>query len=85
MFHTVRSLVYQKGYREKSHYALMIALKTLYLEEGKISREVLENFQMAKNLREDADYHAKYSKEGARSLIQAAENFLNLANEITET
>ena len=84
MFHAARSLIYRKGYREKSHYALMVAIKALYLGEGIIPREMLENFQTAKNLREDADYHAKYSKQGAESLIQAAEDFLNSVKEIKE-
>ena len=84
MFHAARSLIYRKGYREKSHYALMVALKTLYLGKGEVTREILENLQTAKSLREDADYHAKYSEEGARSLIQAAEDFLKSVKEIKE-
>ena len=82
MFHTARSLIYRKGYREKTHYALVVALKNFCLEKGEISQETLNNFQTAKNLREDADYHAKYSRQGAESLIQTAENFLNSVKEI---
>ena len=46
MFHAARSIIYRKGYREKSHYALMVALKTFYSGKGEISREMLENFQL---------------------------------------
>jgi uncharacterized protein (UPF0332 family) len=84
MFHAGRSLIYRKGYREKSHYALMIALKTLYSEEGWVSRKILDDFQTAKNLREEADYHATYSKEGAQSLVETAEDFINLIEQKTE-
>ncbi len=83
MFHASRSLIYRKGYREKSHYALIIALKTLYSEEGWISRKILDDFQTAKNLREEADYHATYSKKGAQSLVETAEDFINLIEQKT--
>ena len=36
MFHAARALVYSKGYREKSHYCLAVALRTLLVEEGKL-------------------------------------------------
>lgn len=29
MFHAARALVYSKGFREKSHYALLVALREL--------------------------------------------------------
>lgn len=34
MFHTARALIYAKGYREKSHYCLRIALEELYVAAG---------------------------------------------------
>lgn len=33
MFHAAKALIYGKGYREKSHQCLWIALKTLYVDE----------------------------------------------------
>ena len=36
MFHAARALIYHKGYREKSHYCLSIALRALYVETGKL-------------------------------------------------
>jgi uncharacterized protein (UPF0332 family) len=30
MFHSARALLFEKGYREKSHYALLIALRELF-------------------------------------------------------
>lgn len=32
IFHTVRSLIFIKGYREESHIALKVAFKVLYIE-----------------------------------------------------
>lgn len=31
MFHTARALLYSRGYREKSHYCLMIAMRFLFV------------------------------------------------------
>jgi uncharacterized protein (UPF0332 family) len=31
MFHTARALLYHKGYRERSHFCLAVALDTLYV------------------------------------------------------
>lgn len=36
MFHAARALLYSKGYREKSHYCLRIAIEILYVETGDI-------------------------------------------------
>jgi len=35
MFHSVRGLVYSKGFREKSHYALLVAFEELFPEMKK--------------------------------------------------
>lgn len=37
MFHTARALVYQKGYREKSHFCLIEAVREFYVLEGKLN------------------------------------------------
>jgi uncharacterized protein (UPF0332 family) len=36
MFHAARALIYSRGYREKSHYCLAVALRALFVEEGQI-------------------------------------------------
>jgi len=63
MFHAARTLLYHKGYREKSHYCLMLALKAFYVAEGKISMRLAETLQMAKALRESADYDNIFDKK----------------------
>lgn len=30
MFHSARAMLFEKGYREKSHYALLVAIRELY-------------------------------------------------------
>ena len=75
MFHTARALLYSKGYREKSHYCLIVAMKALFVAERLLDVTLVEAFGMAKILRENADYDNEYSKESARSLIEKAKKF----------
>jgi uncharacterized protein (UPF0332 family) len=36
MFHAARALIYSRNYREKSHFAISVALKALFVEENKL-------------------------------------------------
>lgn len=80
MFHAARALVYSKGFREKSHYALLVALRELY--KNQLESELIQNFDEAMSLREEADYGLIFSEEGATSIINNAEKFLNRVKEI---
>ncbi|UCG35869.1 MAG: HEPN domain-containing protein [Candidatus Omnitrophota bacterium] len=79
MFHSARAFIYSKGFREKSHYYLIVALQALFVDKGLLDRSLLEAFHDAMVLREDADYHGSFSKEGAQSNIKSAQAFLNIA------
>ena len=76
MFHAARALIYAQGYREKSHYCLAIALKALFVDEGKIEAQSARDFMNAMNLREEADYNAEFSQAGAKAVIAAAGKFI---------
>lgn len=76
IFHGIRALVYSKGYREKSHYALKIAFKELFIDSGEIERKYYRNFEDAMDLRESADYMSEYSEGGANDAIENAEETL---------
>lgn len=76
MFHSVRALIYSKGYREKSHYYLLVALQALFVDKGLLEEELAKDFHAAMMLREGADYHGEFSKEGAESSIESAAKFL---------
>jgi len=82
MFHFARALLFAKGYREKSHYWLIVALQALYVEKGLIGESLVSDFHDAMILREDADYHGKFSKEGAEVTIESAKIFLKKAKSI---
>lgn len=82
MFHAARTLLYLKGYREKSHYCLMLAMKEFYVSEGKLEMRLAESLQMAKALRESADYDNVFDKDSAVSLVDQAALFVKIAVDI---
>ena len=82
MFHAARTLLYFKGYREKSHYCLMLAMKEFYVSEGKMEMRLAESLQMAKALRESADYENTFDKDSAVSLVEQAASFVGIADKI---
>ncbi len=84
MFHAARALIYVRGYRERSHHCLIIALRSLFVSEGVLGVTLLESFQLAKKLRENADYYGEFSKEAAGQLIEDARGFVEVATSISE-
>ena len=82
MFHAARALVYSKGYREKSHYCLAVALRALFVDEGAMDAQLARDFLNAMNLREAADYESEFSQSGAKAVIASAENFIEKAKGI---
>ncbi len=82
MFHAARTLLYLKGYREKSHYCLMLAMKEFYVSEGKLEMRLAESLQMAKALRESADYENTFDEDSAVSLVEQAALFVKTADKI---
>ena len=84
MFHTARALLYSKGYREKSHYCLIVGIKTLFVAERLLDIRLVEALQTAKTLRENADYDSDFSKSSAETLVEKAQEFLNKAEVILQ-
>ncbi len=82
MFHAARALLYAKNYREKSHFCLIEAIKTLYVEKKVISTFLIEALIKAKNLREAADYYGDFSKINAANLLDKAKEFIDMAEKI---
>lgn len=82
MFHSARALLYSKGYREKSHTALRIALKELFEAPGTLSSDALRSFEEAMDLREEADYGLEFSESGSIGVIDDAEKFLGAARQV---
>jgi len=82
MFHTARALLYKKGYREKSHFCLIEAIRGFYVLEGILSYEFFEVLQLGKSLRENADYYGDFDKESSNEMMQMAEKFLKIGKVI---
>ncbi len=82
MFHAAKALLFSKGYREKTHFCLMIAVKELFVNTGKIEEKYLKNFREAMILREEADYEFKFSEDGAIETVENAKEFLNRIEDI---
>lgn len=51
MFHSARALLYNRGFREKSHYALSIAIRELFMNQ--LGRELLNQFEDGMELRQE--------------------------------
>ncbi len=84
MFHSARSLLYIKNYREKSHACLIEAVRHLFAAEGLIASEIMEAMVNAKRLREEADYYGDYSETVAKDLLAGAEAFYKAADKIVK-
>lgn len=82
MFHSARALLYSRQYREKSHYYLVVALNNFFVDKDLLDETLVKEFHDAMVLREDADYHGKFSKDGAEAVLKAAEEFLNKAKSL---
>lgn len=74
MFHAARALLFSKGFREKSHRALLAALRELF--RGSIEPEHFDAFEDGMAMREEADYSMVYSEESASELVENAQQFL---------
>ena len=79
MFHATRALIYSKGYREKSHYCLAVALRALFVDESTMDAQLGRDLLNAMSLREAADYEAEFSQSGAKAVIASAEKFIEKA------
>jgi uncharacterized protein (UPF0332 family) len=71
-FHSLRSKVLGKGFREKSHRCLKYAIEALLVDEGILDIKILEQFSFAMDLREGADYGCIYTAESARIVVDSA-------------
>ena len=82
MFHSARALLYSRGYREKGHYCLYLAIKEFFIKEGELDPSLAEDFNNCMILREEADYRRKFSQEGASATIESAKRFLKAVRDI---
>ena len=77
MFHAAKAIILKRGYREKSHFCLIVALRELYVKEDRLNAEMVENLELCMSLRHEADYGLTYHQESAETALKYAEEFLN--------
>lgn len=85
MFHSARALLYAKNLREHSHFCLIAAIKELYVFNKQLSVSLVEALQEAKDLREEADYYHRWSKQACEKLLISAQELLVKAKELVST
>lgn len=73
-------MLFSKGLREKSHYALFIALRLLFSKE--IEDSLIRQFEECMGLRQEADYGLKFSETGALDAIDGAEKLIAKSKEL---
>lgn len=84
MFHSARALLCAQGYRERSHYCLIVAMRALYVDKGLLSHRLVESFQLGKTLRENADYYGEFSKESSAQILEDTGKFLEAAKKLAQ-
>jgi len=84
MFHAARALLYHQGYRERSHYCLVVGIRELYVNKNLLNSSLLEALQLGKTLRENADYYAEFSQSEAKNMLDKTKEFLDETRKILE-
>ena len=64
------------------HYCLILAMKALYVSKNLLEMRLVESFQMAKALREGADYENTFDAETAAALLEQAAEFVTVAQKV---
>ncbi|MGQ9551117.1 MAG: HEPN domain-containing protein [Candidatus Bathycorpusculaceae bacterium] len=80
MFHSARALLYHRGFRERSHYALLVALRELFGND--LGKSLISRFEEGMELRQEADYGLKFSETGAIETVKGAEELLKRVQEL---
>ena len=79
MFHSARTLLYSRGYKEHDDHAMVIALGELFSEE--LGTGLLTVYNKAIQLKRNAE-ELVFSEHGAIETIQGAKAWLNVARNI---
>jgi uncharacterized protein (UPF0332 family) len=82
MFHAAKALVLKKGYREKSHYCLMVAIRELFVKDGTMKEEDADTLELCMHLRHEADYGLIYDQDSAEAAFRYAQQFLSKTKKI---
>ncbi len=77
-FHSARALLFAKGYKERSHYCLAVALRHLYKENTELV-ELINSFDELRHSRHNVQYGGTLvNREEAEYVLGFASDFLEL-------
>jgi uncharacterized protein (UPF0332 family) len=84
MFHAARALLFKDGYREKSHFAVLIFLEENYSD--KLGKDLIFKFNLLRNYRHHGLYNIdiEFKKEDVLDAIKDSKYFINKVKEILE-
>lgn len=82
VFHAARALLYSRGYRERSHACLVVALEALFVERGLMEIRFARIFRESMALRENADYTGSFSRAAAEQSLANGEAFISAARQL---
>lgn len=75
MFHAAKAVLFSAGYRERSHYCILLFLDKL-VNEGRLETNFANDFRSAMFLRKEADYNATFSEQSALDTADNAMAFI---------
>ncbi len=61
---------------------MIVAIRSLYVEEKLLPLHLVEGLEKAKTLRESADYYDQWSKTGVETILKVAEEFLDNSTQL---
>jgi uncharacterized protein (UPF0332 family) len=84
MFHAARSLLFQDGWREKSHYCVTRYLEEFYVKTGKLEDHWVELLDRMRELRHEDQYDVSYTPESeeVEEALKVAENFIRVVKSL---
>jgi uncharacterized protein (UPF0332 family) len=74
MFHAARAVLYNEGYREKSHQCIEAFLVRL-ANDGRLDRRFVDYYTAIRQLRESANYTLTFSEDNAAFSMKNASEF----------
>jgi uncharacterized protein (UPF0332 family) len=82
MFHSAKALVLWKGYRERNHWCLLMAVQELLVRTGELDEELADDLELCMGVRHGADYALEYDATTARRVAGKARDMLEAARSL---
>ncbi len=74
MFHAARAVLFDRGYRERSHQCIE-AFLDMMVKDGRLDHRFVDYYAAVRHLREIANYDLSFSRDNAEIAIRNAAEF----------